>query len=592
MKTNKFDLHVYLIVAIVFILAFILAIKVPFFADFSAIIEGKTFDFRQEILSHSKKPLNNPVKIFALDTKTYEFINDTYGEWPVKREYWANLITEIEKYNPKLIVLDFMFPKKSKKGGDELFINAVNSNKNVVVGMLFDYEEEENRISAELPKNLKNEVKNDNLIKENPRLVFPNSQPILFDILNNSKNIGSVNFTRESDGIIRYMPVLVNYKDDYYKNISFVSALNYLDINKTSFEIKNGKLLLDNGFSIPLNDSGRAIMNWYNEDTFENVSLSDVHKAINDGNEEFLIDKIQDKVIYIGATASLLNDIKSSPILSMVPGVEIHATFFENVINNDFVYHVPVWIDLLIAVLLSVFAVFLVNRIQNIVVSFGATALITVSYLILSIFLMGKFNIWIGIIFPLLSAATFFVTAYILKYILKSRDYEHTYKLAVTDVMTQLYNHRYFQEQMVAQTQNYNRYQTSFSLIMSDIDFFKKFNDTYGHQSGDAVLKQVAQIMKSCVRSTDIPCRYGGEKMAVILTNTNNEDAITTANKICEAVRNTKVTLATGDIVNVTISVGVATMPKDGLEPKELIEACDKRLYKAKENGRNQVVSD
>lgn len=113
---------------------------------------------------------------------------------------------------------------------------------------------------------------------------------------------------------------------------------------------------------------------------------------------------------------------------------------------------------------------------------------------------------------PVLSMAVVFTAVYIAKYILKSRDFEYQYALATTDGLTELYNHRYFQEQMIHNVETAKRYNSEFSLIIIDIDFFKKFNDNYGHQSGDAVLKQVAQILKKNVRATDIACRYGGEE--------------------------------------------------------------------------------
>ena len=203
---------------------------------------------------------------------------------------------------------------------------------------------------------------------------------------------------------------------------------------------------------------------------------------------------------------------------------------------------------------------------------------------------MKFFNIWISLIAPITLSILIFAAAYIIKYLITSRDYEHTYKLAVTDGLTEMFNHRYFQEQMSANIRASKRYNSVFSLIMVDIDFFKKFNDTYGHQSGDAVLRQVAQTIKKNIRSTDIPCRYGGEEMSVILTNTNKEDAVKTAIKICEAVRNKEFELATGDWTHVTISLGVASMPSDGDTTEKLIEYADKCLYVAKRNGRNQVV--
>ena len=133
------------------------------------------------------------------------------------------------------------------------------------------------------------------------------------------------------------------------------------------------------------------------------------------------------------------------------------------------------------------------------------------------------------------------------------------------------------------------RYEQQFSLIITDIDFFKKFNDTYGHQSGDAVLKQVAQILKKNSRNTDFVCRYGGEEMSIILPNTNANEVSLHANRLLKAIEENEFTLNNNIKTNVTISVGVATFPEDADNAQDLIEYADKGLYYAKENGRNQV---
>ena len=134
-----------------------------------------------------------------------------------------------------------------------------------------------------------------------------------------------------------------------------------------------------------------------------------------------------------------------------------------------------------------------------------------------------------------------------------------------------------------------NRTKNNFSLIIIDIDFFKKFNDKYGHQAGDAVLKHVAKTLKSCVRSEDFVCRYGGEEMTIILNNTNKETAVNIAEKICKTIASKQYELSPDLEVQITISLGVSTYPTNGKTPTELIEYADKCLYKAKENGRNQV---
>lgn len=210
-------------------------------------------------------------------------------------------------------------------------------------------------------------------------------------------------------------------------------------------------------------------------------------------------------------------------------------------------------------------------------------------YVLSAYYAMRFSNLWLEIIYPLIFSIFAFTFAYVVKYLVKSRDFEQQYKLATTDGLTDLYNHRYFQEQIRMQVENSKRYNTNFSLIIIDIDFFKKFNDNFGHQSGDAVLRQVAQTLKRNVRATDIVCRYGGEEMSIILPNTDKEIAYSTAQKIRERVANHKFKLSNGNEANVTISLGVSTFPFDGETAPEIIEAADKRLYNAKNSGRNQV---
>ena len=182
-----------------------------------------------------------------------------------------------------------------------------------------------------------------------------------------------------------------------------------------------------------------------------------------------------------------------------------------------------------------------------------------------------------------------FALSFLAKYLLKARDFEYQYKLATIDGLTELYNHRYFQDTLRKQIDIARRYNQPFSLIIADIDFFKKFNDTYGHQAGDAVLRQVAQILKNNSRTTDYVCRYGGEEMSIILPNTSAEEAMNHANRLCKAIAEKPFHLTPVDTAPVTISLGVATFPENAQTPQDLIEWADKGLYYAKEHGRNQV---
>ena len=124
---------------------------------------------------------------------------------------------------------------------------------------------------------------------------------------------------------------------------------------------------------------------------------------------------------------------------------------------------------------------------------------------------------------------------------------------------------------------------------MIDIDYFKKFNDKFGHQAGDAVLKQVASILKKNTRISDYVCRYGGEEMAIILPNTAYEETLKNAERIRKAVEETPFKLSLTQEGQVTISLGISSYDGADETAQDIIKRADNALYKAKENGRNQV---
>lgn len=164
--------------------------------------------------------------------------------------------------------------------------------------------------------------------------------------------------------------------------------------------------------------------------------------------------------------------------------------------------------------------------------------------------------------------------------------------LSITDGLTKLHNHRFLQDELARAFEESQRYQRPLSLAMIDIDFFKKFNDTYGHAVGDDVLKCAARLYKASVRSTDLVARYGGEEFAVMMPETALEDGIAFAEKIRSMIETTPMETQAGPL-NVTVSIGVASVPHTRIHSaKELIIAADKALYRAKRNGRNQVQAE
>jgi len=163
-------------------------------------------------------------------------------------------------------------------------------------------------------------------------------------------------------------------------------------------------------------------------------------------------------------------------------------------------------------------------------------------------------------------------------------------RLAIVDGLTGLYNHRFFQERLRAEFKRAVRYGSELSLIMCDIDDFKRANDIYGHQSGDTVLAGVARVVRGSCRASDLPARYGGEEFVVILPETGLQQGRFAAERMRAAVERLRFCSADGRSFSVTASFGVASLGDSIAGPSDLIEASDSCLYAAKSAGKNRVV--
>ena len=172
-----------------------------------------------------------------------------------------------------------------------------------------------------------------------------------------------------------------------------------------------------------------------------------------------------------------------------------------------------------------------------------------------------------------------------------ARLYEAKEQLSRTDGLTQLYNHRFFQERVEEEIKRSDRFRQNLSLVMLDVDDFKGINDSHGHQTGDQVLRRVARIVRDCLREVDVPARYGGDEFAIILPDTKLRDGIEVAERMRRAVAKHPI-LAAGTTITPTLSLGVATRrPHSPLSSEELIKMADQALLEAKRRGRNVVAS-
>ncbi|RDH81228.1 MAG: diguanylate cyclase response regulator [endosymbiont of Galathealinum brachiosum] len=166
------------------------------------------------------------------------------------------------------------------------------------------------------------------------------------------------------------------------------------------------------------------------------------------------------------------------------------------------------------------------------------------------------------------------------------------HKLSMQDGLTGISNRRHFDEQLESDMDDARENQTPVTLILMDIDYFKVFNDSYGHQLGDECLKEVGALLaKACFNPQDMAARYGGEEFVVLLPGTTEINALKVAKRFAESLKKAQIEHKDSDANEyVTVSMGIATHDKGSkYDVKSLIEDADKALYKAKENGRNRV---
>ncbi len=171
------------------------------------------------------------------------------------------------------------------------------------------------------------------------------------------------------------------------------------------------------------------------------------------------------------------------------------------------------------------------------------------------------------------------------------------YQLATIDAGTQIFNKQYLQDTLESEFRKAKRANVNLTVLVFDLDHFKKVNDTYGHNAGDQVLRDLAKVVKGCIRKEDILARFGGEEFVVVLPNTSDQQSIKVAENIrnkCQSFSHSIDYMSNGTKMHAehtqTISVGIAGLKPEMNSPKELLELADQKLYQSKKDGRNRVT--
>lgn len=160
----------------------------------------------------------------------------------------------------------------------------------------------------------------------------------------------------------------------------------------------------------------------------------------------------------------------------------------------------------------------------------------------------------------------------------------------IRDPLTGLFNRRYLEQVLEREICRAAQQEQTLGVIMLDVDHFKQLNDSFGHEAGDIVLQKLSSLLQTKMRNSDIACRYGGEEFTLILPNTSLEPIQQQAEYLRQQIEQLNIDYLTHDL-NITISLGISTFPESGLRGKDLLQAADAALYRAKAQGRNRVVT-
>ena len=161
---------------------------------------------------------------------------------------------------------------------------------------------------------------------------------------------------------------------------------------------------------------------------------------------------------------------------------------------------------------------------------------------------------------------------------------------SIRDPLTRLFNRRFLEESLERELQLASRKKQSLAVLFLDLDHFKRFNDTFGHDAGDMVLQSLADLFRTFFRATDLCCRYGGEEFAIILPESSSQDAVMRADALRAEVKNLRLKYKKESLGTLTLSAGVAAFPEHGSTSEELLKIADQCLYESKSRGRDVVT--
>jgi len=507
-------------------------------------------------------PILEELCLVIVDDESLQKIGE---KWPFKRQTYAALINGLTKENPQLIGLDFVFSGRAEPVGDFLLAQAMEDSGRVILASFVD---------------------------DKGNCVLP-----LEEFRKSAKGVGIVNKLLDKDFCVRKNQLLFYDPEGKIGGWPWelILAKEKIGFNLANLGMDGGQAFLKGeqaegrNFFFPVSGKN-AVLKINYRFTLEDIASIPVSRALAgefDG-------KVEGKIVLMGTTSKAIHDDYNTP-LGIMSGLVINANVLVNLLTGDYLREIPQTVTALILALfvfLACFAGLRCGVFRGLLILTGITG----GILGVGFFLFLK-N-WIGNYFtPLAAGWLFFVATAFYRYFRTLIENVRLRGEVVTDPLTGLFNRRFLESridselELMASARRERKTDPTreVSVLMTDVDNFKKINDTFGHQFGDDVLRTVSFCLKECTRREDIVARYGGEEFCVILNHTTKDAAVQIGEKIRKSVESKEFNYV-NQMTRFTISIGVAAAREDQLfNSRALLRAADKALYHAKHTGKNKV---
>jgi diguanylate cyclase (GGDEF)-like protein len=482
-------------------------------------------------------------------------------ERPISLKYFAKVIQILKEWGARAVVFDFVLEGQPDSEGYLALQESIAANKNVYLPILAG--------------------------KSSGREILIRS-PI--ELESRARGVGHIHVIPDEDGIVRRFQPFVEADGRLYPHIGLSLVHDTLGRKIESVADLWTRPNADGSLIIPW--AGR----W--EKAFKHWSFLDVlnsYERLSKKERPFVQPKeFKDKICLVGYSGLGGKNTYASPLEKSLPVMGVVAGVMNGALLNDFIRPERDGIKMIYLVAIGLAAIVFFTPFRTFF-SIAALLGVCLGWIGFSFFMFAFKEVWIFVFQPLVLVFALFVFSAVISKAVSDRERNIFYQLSTTDGLTGAAVRRYFDLMFSKAFQTAKRFHLPLSVILMDIDHFKKFNDTYGHQAGDEVLRRTASLIRKGIRfnegrrTGDLLARYGGEEFIILLPNTDLKTAtFNVAERIRKAIETIPVEWQ-GQPLKVTMSLGVACVHDFDEKPELVVKRADDALYRSKENGRNQT---